>query len=499
MKHRLLFLFCCLIALLTNAQNYSNKGTDFWITYPAHIDGTTSIMGIYITATTNASGIITVNGINVPFTVTANTVTEKFIGSTAAADASNSYVYLSQSDGIKTGSAIHVVSNDNPVVVYAHIIHSARSGATLVLPSNVWGNQYVVPSYKSVGTGTGQGYGTITVVASTANTTVQITPTANTVSGKPAGTPFTITLANPGDVYQVEFTQGADISGTVVKSISNSGTCLKIAVFSSTTWSSFGCPSANSGDNLFQQLFPTGAWGKNFVTTPAKTRTSDIIRVFVNDPTTVVTKTENGVTTTLSGLQNNSFYEYSTGNATYIQANNSISVVQYFTTMACQGGATIGDPEMVVINPIEQTINNITVFSAHQNWINSRFSGQSNITNCYLNIVIRSNATSSFKINGITQSGFVAIPGTSYSYLQADVTSITLSNPVQNLTADSNFIAIAYGFGNVESYGYNAGTNVKDFTQIATFQNKYVTLDSPIACVNTPFKFSLHGNAEKVF
>ena len=491
MKHRLLFLFCCLIALLTNAQNYSNKGTDFWITYPAHIDGTTSIMGIYITATTNASGIITVNGINVPFTVTANTVTEKFIGSTAAADASNSYVYLSQSDGIKTGSAIHVVSNDNPVVVYAHIIHSARSGATLVLPSNVWGNQYVVPSYKSVGTGTGQGYGTITVVASTANTTVQITPTANTVSGKPAGTPFTITLANPGDVYQVEFTQGADISGTVVKSISNSGTCLKIAVFSSTTWSSFGCPSANSGDNLFQQLFPTGAWGKNFVTTPAKTRTSDIIRVFVNDPTTVVTKTENGVTTTLSGLQNNSFYEYSTGNATYIQANNSISVVQYFTTMACQGGATIGDPEMVVINPIEQTINNITVFSAHQNWINSRFSGQSNITNCYLNIVIRSNATSSFKINGITQSGFVAIPGTSYSYLQADVTSITLSNPVQNLTADSNFIAIAYGFGNVESYGYNAGTNVKDFTQIATFQNKYVTLDSPIACVNTPFKFSV--------
>ena len=83
------------------AQNYSNKGTDFWITYPAHIDGLTSVMGIYITSDKNATGTITVNGVAVPFTVTANTVTEKFIGSTAAADASNSYVYLS-ANGINT-------------------------------------------------------------------------------------------------------------------------------------------------------------------------------------------------------------------------------------------------------------------------------------------------------------------------------------------------------------------------------------------------------------
>ena len=472
------------------AQNYSNKGTDFWITYPAHIDGLTSVMGIYITSDKNATGTITVNGVAVPFTVTANTVTEKFIGSTAAADASNSYVYLS-ANGIKTNAAIHVVSNDNPVVVYAHIIHSARSGATLVLPSNVWGQQYVVPSYSSIGKSTGSGYGTISVVAANANTNVQITPTVSTLDGHAAGTPYIITLANPGDVYQMEFTQTADISGTIVKSVSNGGTCQKIAVFSSTTWSAFGCNNASSGDNLFQQLFPTSAWGKNFVTVPAKTRVSDIIRVYVTDPTTVITKTELGATTTLSNLQNNSYYEYTTGNATYLQANNPISVVQYFTTMACQNGATIGDPEMIVLNPIEQTINNITVFSAHQNWINSRFPGQSNITNCYLNIVIRSNSTSSFKINGVTQSGFTGIPGTTYSYLQADVTSITLSNPVQNLTADSSFIAIAYGFGNVESYGYNAGTNVKDFTQIATFKNQYAVIDSPIACINTPFNFSV--------
>ena len=497
MKHFSILFF--ILFILGNAsliaQSFSNKGTDFWVTYPAHIDGTASIMGIYITATTNATGSITVNGKVVPFTVSANTVTEKFIGSSAAADASNSYVYLAN-NGITTGAAIHVVSNDNPVVVYAHIIHSAHSGATLLLPSNVWGKQYIVPSYSSIGNAVGSGYGTISIVAANANTSVQITPAATTLDQHTPGTSYTITLANPGDVYQMEFERNADISGTLIQSVSNSGTCQKIAVFSSTTWSAFGCIGSSSGDNLFQQLFPNSSWGENFATVPAKTRNSDIFRVYVTDPSTVVNKTENGISSVLTGLVNTGvpnsyYYEFSTGNATYLQASNPVSVVQYFTTMACENGAIIGDPEMIVLNPIEQTINNITVFSAHKNWINTKFPGQSNITNCYLNIVIRSNATSSFKINGVAQTGFQPITGTSYSYLQADVTNITLSNPVQNLTADSNFIAIAYGLGNVESYGYNAGTNVKDFTQIASFQNKYVTLDSPIACVNTPFKFSV--------
>ena len=218
MKHFSVFILCLFIFgyPYLSAQSFSNKGTDFWVTYPAHIDGTTSVMGIYITATTNASGSITVNGKIIPFTVTANTVTEKFIGSTVAADASNSYVYLAN-NGITTGAAIHVVSNDNPVVVYAHIIHSARSGATLLLPSNVWGKQYIVPSYSSTGNSKGEGYGTISIVAANANTSVQITPAATTLDNHLPGTSYTITLANPGDVYQMEFQQNADISGTIIQ------------------------------------------------------------------------------------------------------------------------------------------------------------------------------------------------------------------------------------------------------------------------------------------
>ena len=471
------------------AQGFSNKGTDFWITYPAHINTTSSAMGIYITSDVAASGTIYVgNNKTIPFTVSPNNVTRKFLGPNAAGDAPNGSVYLGQIDGITSNAAIHVVSN-NPVVVYAHIIFSHRSGASLILPSNVWGRQYIIPSYKNIGSSSGDyGYGTVTVVAKDSNTVIQITPTVNSRSGlRTAKVPYQITLVNPGDVYQVESLQDSDISGTKVESISSSvGGCKPIAVYSSTTWSAFGCNGAGSGDNLYQQLFPTGAWGKNFLTSPATTRTRDIFRIFVKDTATNVQYMENGITNLFpkSTLVNGSFYEYETGNPIYIQADKPVSTIQYFTTEVCDG--YIGDPEMIALNPIEQTVNNVTVFSAHQNWVPS---GQSDVTNCYLNIIINTNAVSSFTINGFSPTGnFKVIPGTNYSYLQEDVSALASTNPVQRLSADSNFTAIAYGFGDIESYGYNAGTNIKDFSQFLTIQNPYASpFNNNTTCYNNPF------------
>ena len=69
--------------------------------------------------------------------------------------------------------------------------------------------------------------------------------------------------------------------------------------------------------------------------------------------------------------------------------------------------------------------------------------------------------------------------------------ALPISNPVFQLKADSGFNAIAYGFGNVESYGYNAGTNVKDQYQYISIQNQYATVNFPATCRNTPFVFSM--------
>jgi gliding motility-associated-like protein len=488
MKKIALLLFVCLYSLITRGQDFSNKGKLFYITYPAHIDATNSAMGIYITSDVDASGTVTVGTTTLPYTVNANNVKRIFLGPNASGDAPNTGVYLDQFDGIKPGAAIKVTS-DKPVVVYAHIIRSARSAATLVLPVTVWGREYIMPSYQNQGSSAS--YGTLSIVASDSNTVVEITPTVASRDGvRAANVPFQITIPVPGDAYQLQFASNADLSGTIVKSVaSGTGGCKRIAVFAGTTWSGIGCTNASGGDNLYQQLFPTGAWGKQFLTAPFKTKTNDIIRVFVKDPTTVVTKTENGITTTLTGLTTNKFYEFTTGNPTLINADKAISVVMYIKSQSCQTPNVNSDPEMVVINPVEQTVNNITVFSAHQNYVPS---GQSAVTSCYLNIIIKTAAISNFKINNTAPTGtFIAIPGTQYSYLQQDVTSITLTNPVQNLKADSSFIAIAYGFGNVESYGYNAGTNVTDLYQYVTLQNPFATVNFPATCKGTPFKFSI--------
>src|SRR5205085_1655718 len=56
---------------------------------------------------------------------------------------------------------------------------------------------------------------------------------------------------------------------------------------------------------------------------------------------------------------------------------------------------------------------------------------------------------------------------------------------------DSGFAAIAYGYGTTESYGYNAGSNVRDLYQYISIKNDKATVDFPATCVNTPFRFNI--------
>ncbi|MEP7237406.1 MAG: PKD domain-containing protein [Ferruginibacter sp.] len=502
MRKYILLALVFFTSFTTFGQDFSNKGKDFWISYPEHINSTNSIMGLYITSDINTTGTISVNGTNIPFTVTANNITPRFLTSTGTGPlvvGLNTYVHLGGlQDGIKTNAAIHVVSLE-PVVVYAHIIFSARSGSSLILPTTVWGKEYVVPSYPNSGGNTaGQGYGEINVMASLPNTVVEITPQITTRNGaRAAGVPYQITLDNPGDVYQVQFPQSTDMSGTTIKSIaSGMSGCQPIAVVSATTWTALNCGSGNGGDNLYQQLFPYGAWGKEFYTTPLKKTASatdhnvDVIRVYVKDPATLIKKNENGIITTLSGLNPGNFYEYSTEYPTYLLADKPAQVMEFIKTQNCNAAGspvTPSDPEMIALSSVEQTINDITVYSSIQSNVPG---GNSNVTTHYINVTMKSANTGTFKINGsVPGSAFIPITGTAYSYLKQN---IPIGAPVSRLTADSGFSAIAYGFGNVESYGYNAGTNVRDLTQALEVETQYGIETSASVCTNSPFKFKLY-------
>ena len=485
-------------------QDYSNKGKEFWIAYPSHIDATESVMGLYLTSDKNATGQINVAGSIIPFTITAKKVTTKLLGNSAIYDGSNANVYLSVQDGIQTNAAIKITS-DVPIVVYAHIIRSARSGATLVLPTPVLGTEYIIPNHQSAngnpGTTELQGIGEFAVVATQPNTIIQITPTAKGRTGRLAGVTFFDTLLNAGDCYQFHGEQNADISGSIVKSVATATTsCKPIAVFSGSTWSAFDCNSASGGDNLFQELFPVRSWGKQFVTAPFKNRNYDIYRIFVKDTNTVVIATENGVSQILGGSQykpKGRFYELKTGSPLYISADKPISIAQYITSTNCNTPCTtqstnnscFADPEMVMLNPIEQTLKDITFFSAEDSAI---LPAVTRVKLHFVNIIIDKKFKNSVKIDNAAPKGtFVDITGTNYSYLQEDLTASSIVNAVHNVIADTGFSAIVYGYGQVESYGYNGGTNIVDLYQYVTLQNQNATVNFPATCKNTPFTFAI--------
>lgn len=500
MKPRLFvaFLLALLSCIGSKAQDFSNKGKDFWLAYPGHIDGNTSRMALYISATVNTSGVVELpGGATIPFSVIANqaTVVQIF--------PSTYNVINPQSEGVSIGKGIHVTALQ-PIVVYAHILNSARSGSTLVLPTNTLGRDYVATSFKSSvnsqppgGVMNGSPAGSqFTVVAVENNTTVEITPTVADAGGtRMANSTFTVVL-NKGDVYQYRSAFNTDITGTKIRTLSTTaGTCKPIAVFSGSSWTSLDCNNASGGDNLFLQLMPKSAWGRNYVTAPFADRQYDIFRVVVSDPTTVVTL--NGAPLNPATLVNGTYYQFNSSSANVISSDKPVMVIQYMISQTCDtrnagstGGAAPypGDPEMIIINPVEQTLNDVTVVSARNNLTPPN----TNISKHYFTIIMKTSATASLRINGMPPASiFIPIGTSGYSYLHENVTAATNSNPSHRIQADSGFIALAYGLGTVESYGYNAGTNVIDLYQYVTLRNQYATVNFPATCVGTQFKFSI--------
>src|SRR5690606_789722 len=203
-----------------------------------------------------------------------------------------------QAEGL-SGKGISIES-DEPIVAYAHIFGSASSGATMLLPVGTYGYEYYVLTSRQYYS-TSNSYSEFFVIADQDNTVVEITPAVPTLGGRQANVPFTVTL-NKGEVYQVlgamiAGSEGYDLTGSRIRSVQNSdGRCFPVAVFSGSSRTGIGCNSnGSSGDNLIVQNFPSQAWGRKYLTAPtsldddASSLMTNIFRVLVSDPATVVT------------------------------------------------------------------------------------------------------------------------------------------------------------------------------------------------------------------
>lgn len=475
------------------AQDFSNKGKDFYLCFPAHVPSGSNLatLSIWITSDKASSGTITMgNGaFTANFNIAANGIAEILIphGTAHISNAESNMV-------IRKSIRIRTDPGKPAVVAYAQQWAGARSAATLLLPVNVLGRKYHSMNFAQNSGGRSQ----FDIIAVKDNTVVEITPI---VDGTKRAT-ITVNLPLAGDMYQYQLTGAdvnSDLTGTYIESIaSGAGGCLPIAVFSGSSNVSMGtssCTSFGSADPLFQQLYPVTTWGKNFGFVPfANYPSGNPYRVMASEDNTTVSF-NGSVVAILNAGQIYPAAITSTpavlSSPTSITADKPISVAQYVQSNGCSGnggGNIQGDPDMVILNPIEQNISDITIFSTRQQVINTQ----------WVNILLKTVATPSFRIsrNGgalnpptSAWQAFTPLPG--YSYLRELLPTPTGTSDSYRLLADSGFNAIAYGWGNNESYVYSAGTNVKDLYQQIGVSTQYGIEPTPAVCNGSPFKFKV--------
>lgn len=493
MRRTLLFLAVITLAGAATGQDFSNKGKDFWVGYGSHCDmyngnGTLNTTGgaqemvLYFATETLTNVTVSIPTIGYSQTysnIAANTIFETPpIPKSGANDAR-----LGTEGTLNRG--IHITS-DHPIVAYAHIYNGSRSGATLLFPTNTLGKEYYSLN-MSQNSQQAYSYCYFFVVATdTGTTTIQVIPSANTQT-MIAGQTYTYNLTQ-GQVFNalgtISGNSGVDLTGSKIISIANSGKCKPIAVFSGSGKINLNCPvnAGGSADNYIVQSFPKTAWGKNYLTVPTYGMPYNYFRIAVSDPAAVVKL--NGVQ--LTGLINNFYYQFgATNQPNAIESDKPIMVAQYITTTGvCGNNVGIpngdGDPEVIYLSPIEQNISRVLLYATPHFAINEHF----------ISVLIPNGGTgvSSFRLDGaVPTNAFVVHPQNSnYSYLQQQV-----SVGAHTLQSDSGFNASAYGYGNVESYGYNAGTNIKDLYQQIGVQSQYGIESTPSVCTNSPFRFKV--------
>ena len=368
----ILFTFMGL-SVSSNAQSKSNKGKEFWVGFMFHYEGSSAGHSLYITSDSNTSGTVSVPGQSwsQTFTVTSNNLTIVTIPSSVAYNGCSNCT---------TTKGVKIVSDDN-IVVYAHQYLGNQSDATLVLPTRTLGKNYFAASYYQSSASSSRGRSTFLIVSTQDDTKVKISPkiaiqkgSATSSTGSlPANTPYVVTL-DEGEIYQgygFGSSLSDDVTGTSFEVIDTGATanCRRIAVFTGSSYARVGsnCSGGfNSGDNLYEQMYPVNSWGKKFVLVPALGRNGDDFRFIAQENGTQVVVLKAAGAPDVFNINKGEFAQISDETAIRsCQSNKPVMAVQYQRTARCDGGRnSLGDPSMTILNPLEQTLKDITVYSS---------------------------------------------------------------------------------------------------------------------------------------
>jgi gliding motility-associated-like protein len=468
------------LAGIVNAQNFTNKGKEFWVGY-GHNQlfnaGNQQSMVLYLSAEQAANVTVSVNGTTWVrnYAIPANTaIPTDLLPKTGTDDCRIT------GEGLFT-KGVHIVS-DVPIVAYAHTYGQYSSGATMLLPVETFSYTYfsVNPEQTS-----SDSYSWFYVVASEENTTVRITPSRPSAGGQLQGIPFTVNL-HKGEMYNVmgkiNGTASYDMSGSKIQSLPGAdGICHPVGMFSGTSRTficSSGDPFNSGSDYMMQQVFPLNAWGNKYITALTSKSTSpsafnsNKYRVYVREPNTLVRK--NGVL--MTGLVNNFYYDFSSTTADVITATKPVLMAQFIPSANGCGNTGLGDPEMFILSPVEQAINNIVFYNTNKEVIEVN----------YLTLIIPQNGMASLRIDGSSSFDYTYPHPNAPGYTVV-VKQLPLTPGQHTASSDSSFTAITYGLGQFESYGYNAGTKLRNLESDIQIKNIYGPALTTYTCPGTPF------------
>lgn len=498
MKYTLL-LICCSLFVWNSQAQVTTEGKEFWLGFievevipNLGVENSLSLK-LFITSKSNANGTVSIPRQNwsIPFFVNANQTISVNIPSNLAHTLGSETV---QNNGI------YVKSNAD-ISVFAIAQSNRRTEASAVLPVSSLGGttEYIIPSYQGIPDLQNESHSEFLIVALKDDTDILITPTAKTRNGKPENVPFTISL-DSGQVYQVQSERPSsslpdslyDLTGT---SIVGANGCKPFAVFAGVTAVLMPDENCLAWQHLYEQIFPLSTWGKDYTILPFAGMTFGYVyRIIASqDNTTISINNGSGNPTTIT-LNKGKFYEQNITQAIdiskgiCIQADKPIAVAQFMKGQACNGVSpnnNRGDPAMIMLNPNNQTVKQIT--------FNTISSTVDNLNSHFVNVLMHTTDIQKLKLDGnlISSSLFKVLGGcTNLSYAQIDLTQYGI-DPILGksftLSSDSTFIAYAYGYGDASGYAYSVGASFEN-------QNYNFTPTPPTVCISNSVTFKGVGS-----
>ncbi len=381
--------------------------------------------------------------------------------------------------GTFLSSNAYRITTDFPVVAYQFnpIIQQFSNDASLLISSTGLDDHYRVlgwPTANPIAPIPMPGvpdHSYVTIVGTQPGTTVTVTLGGPIVGGPgiPAtagGGTVTATLG-PFDVLNLESDMiPGDLTGTVVVSSA------PVAVFSGGERgiAPYGegiplppgdPPDVCCTDHLEEQVFPTSAWGSNFVLShsPQRSNTSwvepDIYRIIADRETTTVTTNLGGADASFT-LAPGEWREFYAQRSFVLSADHPVSIEQIMVSQgflpSYRPGAG-GDPSMTLFPPYEQF---------RERYV---FLTPSTFTEDY--IVVSLPAGASVIIDGLDVMGDEfqtrctyeeagTIGGVAYT-----VATCTVEDGSHELRSNLPVGLMVYGYYNVGSYAYAAGTDLE--------------------------------------